>query len=322
MKKLLLIPILIFYSSLSYSQNSKRELLKELSETGCKCIDSIVTLDKPKNTIVDEIHKCIDTVTSTYQVGAKIADIADLEKTAKEKNGKKQINISINMNKESDEYKKYYYEVERYMTDSCSALKDKMARNNLLKKNSFSDNQEAVDAYNKGLDEYKNGNYDSAVTYFKKALQIDSNFAFAWDNLGITYRKMENYDKAIEAYQKSLEVDPEGLMPLQNLGIVYQYKKEYQKAIDAYKKLGELDQNNPEVFYGIGQTYLYLNDYENALDNICKAYILYIEQKSPYRTDAEKLVSYIYAQMNKQGKAERFNEILKSNKIEGNFSKK
>lgn len=106
-------------------------------------------------------------------------------------------------------------------------------------------------------------------------------------------------------------------MPLQNLAIAYQYKKDYPKAIEAYKKLFSLNRNNPEVYYGIGIIYAYyLVDNELALTNLCKAYNLYIEQKSPYRTDAEKVINYIASEMKKQGKTKRFKEILKENNIQ------
>jgi len=128
--------------------------------------------------------------------------------------------------------------------------------------------------------------------------------------------KLGEYDKAIGAYNKSLEVDPTGLLPLQNIAIVYQYKKEYKKAIKAYEKLAEIDKYNPEVYYGIGQIYsVYLKEYEKGLDNMCKAYNLYVEQKSPYRSDAEEIISMIHTEMKKEGKEEKFNEILKLNKI-------
>ena len=48
---------------------------------------------------------------------------------------------------------------------------------------------------------------------------------------------------------------------------------------------------------------------------MCKAYNLYIQQKSPYRADAEKVINIIYYEMKKQGKEEKFNEILKANNI-------
>jgi tetratricopeptide (TPR) repeat protein len=252
-------------------------------------------------------------------MGSKLMEVGDLEKDAEIIDGKKQINITVNINENSEDYKKYYYELERYMMTSCASLKEKIASNDMLSAKSFSENEKAIKFYSKGLKESEKENYEKAVEYFEKAVKEDPEFAFAWDNLGINYRKLNNFEKALEAYQKSLEIDPYGLMPLQNIAIVYQYKKEYSKAIEAYEKLAEIDANNPEVYYGIGNVYVTnLNEYEKGLDNMCKAYNLYIEQKSPYRADAEKMINIIYAEMKKQGKEEEFTKILKANNISQN----
>lgn len=296
-------------------KTAKDTLLTELSTGACNCIDSISVFNRPKADVTKDINKCISASAGAYQLGAKLASI-DLNKGTADKDGKKQINISINTNQNSSEYKEYYYEMERYLMDNCKAIKEKIAANDKQSDKSFSPNPEATDLYSKGIDESKKENYDKAIDYFQKALKIDAQFAFAWDNMGLCYRKLGNYDKAIEAYKKSLELDPRDLLPLQNIAVAYQYKKEYQLAIDAYNKLAEIDKNNPETFYGIGQIYAaYLQDYEKGLSNICKAYNLYNEQKSAYRTDAEKLIQLIYAEMKKQGKEEAFTRILKENNI-------
>ncbi|MBK9249210.1 MAG: tetratricopeptide repeat protein [Ignavibacteria bacterium] len=134
--------------------------------------------------------------------------------------------------------------------------------------------------------------------------------------MGLCYRKLGNYDKAIEVYKKSLEIDPIGMTPLQNIAMAYMYKHEYYKAIDAYKRLEAIDKSNPEVYYGLGNVYANaLHEYEKGLDYICKAYNLYIKIKSPYRTDAEKVINMIYSEMKKVGKEEEFNKILEENHI-------
>src|SRR5450432_1148778 len=311
MKKILTSMLTICICCNCFSQQKEKSpknlLLEELSAGACKCIDSINVTDKSREEVTKEINKCIDAETGAYQLAAKLMGANDMKPDSVGKDGKKKINISINTNKNSDEYKQYYYEIERYLMSSCGPLKDKIATNEKQSAKSFSENPEALDLYSKGINESKKENYESAIKYFEKAIKIDPEFAFAWDNMGISYRKLNNYDKAIECYKKSPEIDPKGLMPLQNIAVVYQYKKEYQHAIDAYLKLAELDKNNPEIYFGIGQIYAgYLSDFEKGLDNMCMAYNLYTEQKSPYRTDAEKLIKYIYAEMKKQAKEDVF----------------
>lgn len=318
--KILLLSLAILLTQAMFGQTSDtsitKKLLKEMAGNACKCADSISAGDKTKAQIAGEINKCIDDRVLAYQLGAKLANINSLTKDAKEENGKKQVNISIEMNKDADEYKEYYFEIERYLMDSCAAVKTKMATNDKQGKKSYSSNEEALALYSKGIDEAKKENCKKAISYYEQALKIDPEFAFAWDNMGICYRRMDNYDKAIEAYKKSLEIDPEGLMPLQNIAIAYQYKKEYSKAIEAYERLAAVDKDNPEVYYGIGNIYSgFLQEFEKALPFMCKAYNLYVKQKSPYRADAEKIINMIFVEMKKQGKEARFSEILKENGI-------
>ncbi|MDD2796994.1 MAG: tetratricopeptide repeat protein [Bacteroidales bacterium] len=314
MKKTFIIILFIasIQNSKSQNNNSDHQLLKELSENGCKCIDTIVTANKTQKELAIEANKCIGQQAGAYQMGCKLMGI-DLSND--KKNKKKKIDLVINTNVNSDEYKKYFNKIERYMLDSCKSMRRIMSASDFVREKSASSNLTALQYYNLGLDELQKNKYSNARTYFEMSLRIDSVFAFAWDNLGISCRKLNDYDGAIYAYKRSLELDPLGIMPLQNIAVAYSFKKEYDNAINAYQKLAELDKNNPEVFYGMGENYVYKDDLEKGLDNMCKAYNLYIENKSPYRSDAEKIISNIYAKMKEQGKEQRFIEILKENNI-------
>lgn len=322
-KALILILIACFYlNGISQETKKTNTLLKELAENGCNCVDSINTYNKTPQEISKEINKCIDDQVGAYQLGSKLMGIDLSEVSSKDKGKTKgiEINIEINSDKDSKDYKDSYYEVERYMMNSCKSLKIKVASSDLENYYSVSKNPEAKKLYSKGVKEMEKENYAKAITYFEKAIEVDSLFAFAWDNVGICNRKLNNYDKAIYAYTKSLELDALGIMPLQNIAVAYKYKKEFDKAISAYERLAELDSKNPEVYYGIGETYsLYLKEYEKGLENMCKAYNLYIQQKSPYRADAEKIIGIIYSEMKKQEKEERFKTILKENNITTNY---
>ena len=319
MKKRIFAFLFIFFNSFIYSQNKKttfdsNEFLKELSDQACLCIDSIPTRDVRTKIIASKINRCIDNVVGAYQIGLNLKNI-----NFSENNKNKEVNISLNTDKNSAEYKKNYATIEEYLMANCNALKETLAVNDVLREKSVSKNEEAMKAYHLGNAAAKNENNKEAVEHYKKAIAIDPEFAFAYDNMGLAYRKLEDYDNAIIAYQKSLEIDPDGTMPLQNIAVAYQYKKEYNKAIETYKKLAELDSKNPEIYYGIGTIYAFsLNDLENGLDNLCKAYKMYSDMKSPYRTDAQTLIQRIYANLKKEGKEDKFFEILKSNNINVN----
>lgn len=313
--KSLLLALIFSAHTYSFAQDfNKDTFLSELSANACTCIETIEASNKSPKDIASEIRDCIDEQTSAYQLGMKLAAIDTAAGP-----DKKDIKISLDLDKNSKEYKEYYFAIERYLMQHCAAIKAKIATADKLNKHSLSENPKALKLYYEGIEDGQAGAYEKAIKKYKKALAIDPLFAFAWDNIGISYRKLNKYDKALAAYQKSLEIDPEGLMPLQNIPIVYQYKKEYQQAIEAYKKLNAISPDNPEVYYGIGQiAAIHLKNYEEGLDNMCKAYNLYIEHNSPYRTDAEKVIQYIYKEMEKAGNSNAFFEILKKNGITPN----
>lgn len=313
------ITILFFISlySLSFSQNklSEKTTLQELSENACKCTDSISLANRKKEDIIKDMHDCIDKYTGALQISNLLKGAEKLSEKAPEVNGKKQINLTFNTNKDSQQYKDSYNEIERYLMKNCESLK-RATQSSETNYDKFSKNETAIDFYQKAVDASKKENWKEAIQNYEQALKIDPKFIYAWDNLGICYRRVEEYDKALHAYKQSLSIDPKGKMPLQNIAITYVYKKEYQKAIDAYKDFDKVYPGDPEVYYGMGQVYFtHLKNNEKGLDNICKAYKIYSEQKSPYRSDAETMIGYIYKSMKEENKSDRFKEILKSNNI-------
>lgn len=314
MKKAFVVLTLII-SFTAFSQEEENSLLKEMGSNACQCIDSISLYNKPKKEVIEGIYSCIDAQAGAYQMGSKLSNI-DYTKDAVEKDGKKQIDITVNMDKDSREYREYYYEIERHLMNNCDALKEAIASNEQQGEKSVSENAEARRYYSLGIEESKSGNFEKAIEYYREAIRIDPDFAFAWDNIGICYRRLEKYDLAIEAYEQSLSIDPYGVMPLQNIAIVYQYTKEYEKAIEAYERYGAIHKDNPEFYYGAGRVYaVFLNQHEKGLDYLCKAYNLYTESNSPYRSDAEQVILVIHQEMQKLGKEDKFLEILKANNI-------
>ncbi|MBS1511811.1 MAG: tetratricopeptide repeat protein [Bacteroidetes bacterium] len=283
------------------------KLLGEIVQESCKCIDSIDVASKGRDEITEAIRQCIDKQVSVYQMTMKLYH-SMVDKGTDH-------NITINLNKESAEYKEYYYEIERMLNDSCAALRKKAGSDNKESANSVSSNPQAIRLYNQGLDFYNKEDYKNAIPLFEKAVAIDDKFAFAWDNIGICKRKTGDYEGAIAAYKKSLSLVPTGRTPLQNIAIVYEFQKDYDKALAAYQDLAKVYPDDPEAFYGAGRMYELKQDWEKAVDNMCKAYNAYIKANSPYRTDAETNLGLYLRKMKELGKEEKFYAILKENNI-------
>jgi tetratricopeptide (TPR) repeat protein len=327
MKKLLLSACFIAICLFSFSQKNKTKtdttiltadevkalnkqlgidsstFLRSSAHTACNCIDSIDQAEKDKKKKLEGFSACIDNAAFVYEGLLGILSNK----------------FTLTIDKDSKAHKQFYYDIERWLKDSCKTLNVVINSNDIEREKSFSNNPEATNAYNKGVILMSDENYTDAIPWFEKAVSLDSEFAFAWDNLGISYRKMNNLGKAEAAYKSSLKVDPGGKTPLQNLAVVYQMQNKSDEAIATYKEILKYYPDDPEVFYGIAMVYFNVKkDMEKALDNMCAAYNIYVEQKSPFRSDAEKVINMIYSQLKKENKEDVFFRILKEHNIKTN----
>lgn len=301
-------------SVLAQFESQKEDITESSADDACNCIDSISLFNKTSKEVSGEIGDCINKEVSSYLLRANLLSAIMNSALMLNDSTEEPKSMTINIgepDENSKEYEEAYFKLERYLFENCEHVKGKVAENNKLAENSISTNMAAITLYEKGNREFAAEEYDKAIKSFKQAVKIDPDFAFAWDNLGLAYRKTERYKKAITAYEKSIEIDPTGLTPRQNLAIVYNYTGDYNKAIEAYESMAEIDDTNPEVYYGIAIIQLaHKQDHVKALKNMCIAYNLYTEQNSPYRSDAEKMISTIYAYMKGQNKEKQFNKIL------------
>lgn len=60
----------------------------------------------------------------------------------------------------------------------------------------------------KGLEFLNNGDYEKAVPYFKKALDVDNSYAEGYYFRGYCYVKMKEYEKALLDLDNSIKIDP------------------------------------------------------------------------------------------------------------------
>lgn len=291
-------------------KQDKNKNLRVASDGACQCIDSISITNKSAAEIANESSACIDKQMMMYQM-MKGMEAALLSK--------KDFTINISDNKNSAAYKADYYELERFLMDSCEALRSIVGVHNDKNVKSMSKNKDALKYYYQGEEQQTQNDILEAIKSYKLALAIDPEFAFCWDNLGLCYRRNKQYNDAIDAYNKSIEVDSTASTPYQNLAVVYEYQKKYKQASDTYERLVNLDKKNPEGYYGLGRALAMQDRDEEAVAAICKAYMLYVETKSPYRTDAEQVMGALYHKMKDNKKAKAFKNILKENNIDIDF---
>ncbi len=60
----------------------------------------------------------------------------------------------------------------------------------------------------KGTENLREGNFESALSFFEQALLLEPENPDLWNQKGIALRSLGRYDEASECYNKSLQLDP------------------------------------------------------------------------------------------------------------------
>jgi tetratricopeptide (TPR) repeat protein len=109
------------------------------------------------------------------------------------------------------------------------------------------------------------GEHQKAISSYEKAIQINPNYADAHYNLGVALQKLEQYQKAISSYKKAIQINPNYAIAYNNLGTLLIELGEHQKAISSYEKAIQINPNYADVNFNFGLLLLSMSDFKNGL---------------------------------------------------------
>lgn len=78
--------------------------------------------------------------------------------------------------------------------------------------------------------------YNNALHYFNKALQINPDDVKPWNGIGEIFLELTNYDKAIDCFHKALLVNPHNIYAIRGIAFSFAYLKKYREAIEWFDK--------------------------------------------------------------------------------------
>lgn len=87
-----------------------------------------------------------------------------------------------------------------------------------------------------GVNYHNSGNYNKAIKCFKKALASGENNAYVYSNLGNDLAQTGQFDEALEYLQKAVDLRGEYAIPMIVMGEIYQAKDEIDTANDWYER--------------------------------------------------------------------------------------
>jgi tetratricopeptide (TPR) repeat protein len=87
-------------------------------------------------------------------------------------------------------------------------------------------------------------------------------------NLGNTYFGQGDYDTAVDYYRRAIAVRPKDASIHHNLGAAYSNKNDYAQAADAYRQAVTIDPNFGDAHYGLACSLYMLEQYDLAWSHV------------------------------------------------------
>jgi tetratricopeptide (TPR) repeat protein len=133
--------------------------------------------------------------------------------------------------------------------------------------------KQARDYRQQGLKLQKEGDVSGALTFYQKALLIDSNYIVLYNDIGIVLEAEGEIEQAKDMYFKAIEIAPNYPNSYANLALLYEGQKDYTNAVvfwmkratlggkeDAWaevarKRLEYIARLDPKAFSLVGQEY-------------------------------------------------------------------
>ena len=122
-----------------------------------------------------------------------------------------------------------------------------------------------AEKYYKSAAAYHNlGEFEQAISEYRKAIALDPNSPIIYNRLGIAYSELKQYDAALDAYQKALALSPMTAEPHYNIGLVHLKQGDFPRALEAFKRAIAIDVEWGDAYTGLGEVYLKQGDFGQA----------------------------------------------------------
>lgn len=147
-------------------------------------------------------------------------------------------------------------------------------------------NSRYAEAYNQLISiALEDENYDLASTYLESGIRFVPEDPFLWYNQGVCLQQQGFLDSAIVPYQNSFRYDSSQSLAAFNLGWIYHQKGRYKESLAKFNRVLKLEPNNVRALFMKALNHKEMGDNEQCISQLKKALIInpdYAEAKSLY----------------------------------------
>jgi len=119
--------------------------------------------------------------------------------------------------------------------------------------------------------EYYDYDLVTAEKEYRRAIELNPNYATAHQWLGEQLSSIKKYDEALREVRRALELDPLSIIINRIYGDTLTAARRYDEAIEQYRKTIDLDPNFPTTPYFLGRAYEAKGMYDQAVEQYSKA---------------------------------------------------
>jgi len=135
------------------------------------------------------------------------------------------------------------------------------------------------------------GHYDKAIRSLHEALKCSNDDPdVIYMNLAIEHQNLEQYDQAIGFLQKALEINAQNEDALYELAYCYELTKSYPAAVSYFKTIIDKHPYNAHAWFNLGAAYQAIGEFEKALTAFDYVIIIDEEFHAAYFNKANVLI--------------------------------
>ncbi|MBL4655298.1 MAG: tetratricopeptide repeat protein [Bacteroidia bacterium] len=125
--------------------------------------------------------------------------------------------------------------------------------------------------YNEGVVEYNSGNYDKAIKLYSKSIEINPEFAPAYNNRGLAYYKNSEIVNAIKDFDMGISIDSSMAELFLNKAIIANLLNAHSDAIKLACMAIDLNDDLGEAYSVRGLSKIKLNDSKGGCKDLFTA---------------------------------------------------
>lgn len=174
---------------------------------------------------------------------------------------------------------------QQYNSSNAAEIKKAVAQNNKY----FN----ALLELEQGNNFYFQKDFQNAIQAYSRAINLNPNFAEAYNNRGNSYFQLQNYSQAQQDLQTAANFNKFDARIHNNLGSAYLLQNQYDAAINEYSQAINLNPNLFTAYYNRALAYCYAEKFQAALPDAQRAM-----QLNPSSVEAKELYNMILERLN------------------------